>query len=109
LPYFEEYPTVIASSLSATRFARLGEVARRERERERVRGAVALVAQGPIAISRRSFDAIRLKGTPIQYDVHGARLAGHALIEDRRQRAKLLVVTLCIGGGQRAAGLCEAA
>lgn len=41
------------------------------------------------------------------FGMTGARMAGHILLEGRRRGARWGVVTMCIGGGQGAAGLIE--
>jgi acetyl-CoA C-acetyltransferase len=43
------------------------------------------------------------------FGMSGARMVGHALLEARRRGEKYAVVTMCIGGGQGAAGLFEVA
>ena len=41
------------------------------------------------------------------FGMTGARCVGHILLEGKRRKAKWAVVTMCIGGGQGAAGLFE--
>ena len=41
------------------------------------------------------------------FGMTGARMTAHALLEARRRGEKYAVVTMCIGGGQGAAGLFE--
>ncbi|WP_168072095.1 acetyl-CoA C-acyltransferase [Caulobacter sp. SSI4214] len=43
------------------------------------------------------------------YGMSGARMVGHALREARRRGEKYAIVTMCVGGGQGAAGLFEVA
>ena len=43
------------------------------------------------------------------FGMSGARMVGHALIEGRRRGVRYAVVTMCVAGGQGAAGLIEIA
>ncbi|MBO9475809.1 acetyl-CoA C-acyltransferase [Shimia sp. R10_1] len=58
-----------------------------------------------------SDDRLNVNGGAISighpYGMSGARMVGHMLLEGRRRGAKWGVVSMCVGGGQGAAGLVE--
>ena len=58
-----------------------------------------------------SNDILNVNGGAISighpYGMSGARMAGHALIEGKRRGVRYAVVSMCVGGGQGAAGLFE--
>jgi len=43
------------------------------------------------------------------YGMTGSRMVGHALLEGKRRKARFVVVTMCVAGGQGVAGLFEIA
>ncbi len=58
-----------------------------------------------------SNDKLNVNGGAISighpYGMSGSRMLGNALLEGQRQNAKYCVVSMCVGGGQGAAGLFE--
>ncbi len=58
-----------------------------------------------------SNDRLNVNGGAISighpYGMSGARMVGHALIEGRRRGVRYVVISMCVGGGQGAAGLFE--